>query len=56
LKASPHPHRARYPGIGMPISPGIMFLMYKFGRLVALVYIRQPKRHRGGAELRAGAR
>src|SRR5215218_5938984 len=34
----------------MPISPGIMFLMYKFGRLVALVYIRQPQRHRDGVE------
>src|SRR5215213_5825923 len=29
----------------MPISSGIMFLMYRFGRLVALVYIRQPLRH-----------
>jgi hypothetical protein len=26
----------------MPISSGIMFLMYRFGRLVALVYIRKP--------------
>ena len=26
----------------MLISSGIMFLMYRFGRLVALVYIRKP--------------
>jgi hypothetical protein len=25
----------------MPVLPGIMFLMYSFGRLVALVYIRR---------------
>ena len=34
----------------MLISSGIMFLMYKFGRLVALVYIRQPLLHRDGAK------
>jgi hypothetical protein len=34
----------------MLVSPGIMLLMYKFGTLVALVYIRQPLRCRGGAE------
>jgi hypothetical protein len=38
---SPHPDRARYPRRRMPISPGIMFLMYSLGRLVALVYIRR---------------
>ena len=26
----------------MPVSSGIMFLMYSFDRLMALVYIRQP--------------
>jgi hypothetical protein len=34
----------------MPISSGIMFLMYRIGRLVALVYIRQPQQHWGGAK------
>ena len=33
-----------------------MFLMYNFGRLVALVYIRQPLQHRGGAKRRVGAK
>jgi hypothetical protein len=40
--ATPHPDRARYPRRGMLILSGIMFLMYCFSRLVALVYIRQP--------------
>ena len=46
---------AWYSGRGMPISPSVMFLMYKFGRLVLLVYIRQPLRHRYGAKQRVGA-
>ena len=40
---------------GDAISSGIMLLMYRFGRPVALVYIRQPQRHRGGAQRRVGA-
>src|SRR5215217_236494 len=32
----------------MLTSSGIMFLMYKFDRLLALVYIRKPLRHRDG--------
>jgi hypothetical protein len=36
----PRPDRARTAGEGMRISPGIMLLMYRIGRLVALVYIR----------------
>jgi hypothetical protein len=32
------------------MPPGIMFLMYRLDRLVVLVYIRQPMRHRGGAK------
>ena len=38
-KARGRPDRARTASEGMPIPSGIMFLMYKFGRLVALVYI-----------------
>src|SRR5215208_769760 len=34
----------------MSISSGIMFLMYRFYRFVALVYIRNTLRHRDGAE------
>jgi hypothetical protein len=37
------------PARGVPISPGIIFLMYRIDRLVVLVYIRQPLQHRGGA-------
>src|SRR5215218_680237 len=48
--AQPRSGRPRTAGEGTPISSGIMFLMYSFGRLVALVYIRQPLRHRGGAQ------
>ena len=54
-RASPHPDRARYPRSGMLILSGIMFLMYRTDRLVALVYIRQPLRHRGGAKRRVEA-
>ena len=43
------PRLTRAAGKGMPISSGIMFLMYRIDRLVVLVYIRQPLRHRGGA-------
>src|SRR5215213_11579999 len=32
----------------MPVSSGIMFFMYKFGRLVALVYIRRTLAGDGG--------
>jgi hypothetical protein len=39
----------------MPISSGIMFLMYSFDRLVVLVYIRNTLRHRGGAKRRVEA-
>ena len=35
---------------------GIMFLMYGIGRLLALVYIRKPLRHRGGAKRRVEAK
>src|SRR5215217_8571480 len=35
------PDRAPYPRRVMPTSPGITFLMYRFGRLVVLVYIRR---------------
>jgi len=38
----------------MLILPGIMFLMYKLGRVMALVYIRNPAAL-GGAKRRAGA-
>jgi hypothetical protein len=41
LKASPHPDKARCSRREMFISSGIMFLMYRFGGLVALVYIRR---------------
>src|SRR5215212_10099185 len=37
---------------GMHLSSGIKFLMYKFCRLAALAYIRQPLQHRGGAQAR----
>jgi hypothetical protein len=46
----------RTPGEGDISSEGIMFLMYKFGRLVALVYIRQlAQRTTGQSEGRASA-
>jgi hypothetical protein len=38
---------------GMFILSGIMFLMYRFGRPLALVYIRKPLRHRGGGRAKA---
>jgi hypothetical protein len=44
------PQSARCSRRGMPTASGIMFLMYRFGRLVALVYIRQPQQHWGGAK------
>jgi hypothetical protein len=39
----------------MLILSGIMFLMYRFHRLAALLYIRHLLRHRSGAKRRAGA-
>jgi hypothetical protein len=54
--ASLRPDRARCSGRGVPIASGIMFLMYSFGRLVALVYIRYALRHRDGAKRRAGTK
>jgi hypothetical protein len=46
--AYPRSRRRRTAGEGMPISSGIMFLMYRLERLAALVHIRQPLQHRGG--------
>jgi hypothetical protein len=51
--AEPRPDKPRCSKSGMLISPSIMFLMYKLCRLVALVYIRQPLRHREGAKPKA---
>ncbi len=34
---------------------GVMFLMYGFSTLVAVVYIRNALRHRGGAERRTAS-
>ena len=41
IRTNPPPRSARTAEEGMLISSGIMFLMYRFNRLVALVYIRQ---------------